>query len=197
MEGSPRWTLAASDNDISQAGLLRAFRCSADIDLTPQTAPLTAALLSRVSSESNGSVGALKNAFARKRPFLVDEGKICISTAGLANSPDYPSGHTIAGWSVGLVLAELVPSHATDILNRARSIGESRVVCGVHNASAVDAGRIAATSMVAALHASSTFKADLEAAKGELEKLRNSASTSLAVSTSCKDELQTLSVRPY
>jgi acid phosphatase (class A) len=197
LEGSARWALATSDNDISQSGLLKAFRCSADMDLTPQTSPLTATLLSRVSSESNGSVGALKNTFARKRPFLVDEGKICVTPAGLANSPDYPSGHTIAGWSVGLVLAELLPGRATDILNRARTIGESRVVCGVHNASAVDAGRIAATSMVAALHTSLSFKSDLEAAKAELEKIRSASAMSIAESPSCKEELQTLSVRPY
>jgi len=197
LEGSPRWALAAGDNDISQAGILRAFRCATDLDLTAQEAPLTAALLSRVSSESNGSVGALKNAFARKRPFLVDQGNTCIAVASLANSPDYPSGHTIAGWSVGLTLAELLPSRATDILNRARSFGESRVVCGVHNASAVDAGRIAATGMVAALHTSVEFKAAMEAAKAELEKLRATSTTPVAASNSCREEAQTLSIRPY
>jgi len=197
LEGSPRWALAAKDNDISQAGLLRAFRCSADLNLDVQTTPLTAALLSRVSSESNGSVGALKNTFARKRPFLVDEGNICITTAGLANSPDYPSGHTIAGWSVGLVLTELVPSRAAEILNRARTIGESRVVCGVHNASAIEAGRIAATTMVAALHTSSAFRADLDAAKAELEKFRATSPSSLSASDVCMDEVSTLSIRPY
>jgi acid phosphatase (class A) len=197
MEGSPRWALAASDNDISQAGILRAFRCAADLDLTAQSAPLTAALLSRVSSESNGSVGALKNAFARKRPFLVDQGNTCISVAGLANSPDYPSGHTIAGWSVGLTLAELLPLRATDILNRARSIGESRVVCGVHNASAVDAGWIAATSMVIVLHTSAEFKFEMEAARAELEKLRAASAVPVAASDSCREEAQILSIRPY
>jgi acid phosphatase (class A) len=197
MEGSPRWALAASDNDISLAGILKAFRCSADLDLTAQTAPLTAALLSRVSSESNGSVGALKNVFPRKRPFLVDQGNTCIAVGNLANNPDYPSGHTIAGWSVGLTLAELLPSRSTEILNRARSIGESRVVCGVHNASAVDAGRIAATSMVIALHTSAEFRGDMEAAKAELEKLRAASSTSVAASGSCKEEEQILSIRPY
>jgi len=197
LEGSARWGLAARDNDISQAGLLRAFRCSVDLNLEVQTTPITAAFLSRVSSESNGSVGALKNTFARKRPFLVDEGNICISTAGLANSPDYPSGHTIAGWSVGLVLAELAPSRAAEILNRARTIGESRVVCGVHNASAVDAGRIAAATMIAALHRSTPFRSDLEAAKAELENLRATSTSSLAASDACKNEADTLAIRPY
>jgi acid phosphatase (class A) len=197
LEGSPRWLLAASDNDISQTGILKAFRCAADLDLDVQTTPRTAALLSRVSSESNGSVGALKNAFARKRPFLVDDGKICISTNGLANSPDYPSGHTIAGWSVGLVLAELAPSRAAEILNRARTIGESRVVCGVHNLSAVDSGRVAASSMVAALHSSPEFRADLETAKAEMEKLRAASTLSIADSGACKEETQTLAVRPF
>jgi acid phosphatase (class A) len=195
-EGSPRWALAARDNDISQSGLLRAFRCSADLNLDAQTTPRTAALLSRVSSESNSSVTALKNAFARKRPFLIDEGNTCISRTGLANSPDYPSGHTIAGWSVGLVLSELLPNRAAEILNRARAIGESRVVCGVHNASAVDAGRIAASTMVAALHTSASFRSDLENAKAELEAVRASAPSTTA-SDVCTEEARILAVRPY
>jgi acid phosphatase (class A) len=98
---------------------------------------------------------------------------------------------------VGLTLAELLPSRATDILNRARSIGESRVVCGVHNASAVDAGRIAATSMVIALHTSAEFKVDMEAAKAELEKMRAGSLTPVAASGACREEAQILSIRPY
>ena len=49
-----------------------------------------------------------------------------------------------------MILAELEPDRASDILVRARAYGESRVVCGVHNASAVEGGRIIAAAMVAA-----------------------------------------------
>ena len=53
------------------------------------------------------------------------------------------------GW--GLVLAELAPDRATPILSRARAIGESRVVCGVHYPSDVLAGYLAASLWVSTL----------------------------------------------
>src|SRR5271155_5167650 len=35
LEGSARWTLAQSDDTLSTAGLLRAFRCALGLKLTP------------------------------------------------------------------------------------------------------------------------------------------------------------------
>jgi membrane-associated phospholipid phosphatase len=49
----------------------------------------------------------------------------------------------------GLILAELVPEAASDVLARARAFGQSRIVCGVHNASAVEAGWMTATAVFA------------------------------------------------
>jgi acid phosphatase (class A) len=103
-------------------------------------------------------------------------GPICVDkTEGLAKSPDYPSGHTTWGWTVGLVLAEADPAHATAILSRARAFGESRLVCGVHNASAIEAGRTNAAALVAALHGSKAFRDDLDAVRDEIAELRKSA----------------------
>jgi acid phosphatase (class A) len=45
-------------------------------------------------------------------------------------------------------------------------------VCGVHNASAVEAGRLTATAVFAAQHASAEFRADVDAARQELVALR-------------------------
>ncbi|WP_230772482.1 phosphatase PAP2 family protein [Sphingomonas sp. Leaf4] len=81
---------------------------------------------------------------------------------------DYPSGHTSWGTSVALVLAELRPDRADAILERGREYGNSRVICGAHSVSAVEAGRQAAAAIVAVLHGSSQFRGDLEAARREL-----------------------------
>jgi acid phosphatase (class A) len=75
-----------------------------------------------------------------------------------------------------LVLAELAPDSATSLLARARAFGESRIVCGVHNMSAVEAGWMTATAVFAAQNASAAFRADLDPAKTELSTLRTSAS---------------------
>ena len=74
-----------------------------------------------------------------------------------------------------MVLAEIAPDRATQVLARARAYGESRVVCGVHNASAVDAGRTEASIVIAALHSSAEFRADLDAARTELAAARAKA----------------------
>jgi len=46
LEGSARWTLAQSDDDVSTSGLLRAFRC-AGVTLTPDSAPELTKLITR------------------------------------------------------------------------------------------------------------------------------------------------------
>jgi acid phosphatase (class A) len=55
---------------------------------------------------------------------------------------------------------------------RARSIGESRIVCGVHYLSDIEAGRDAGAALVARLHASPEFRADLDKARGEIQAAR-------------------------
>jgi membrane-associated phospholipid phosphatase len=98
----------------------------------------------------------------------VDDAHLCLSPQGktaLERSPDYPSGNTTVAWEAGLILSELAPDAATGILARARAFGQSRVVCGVHNSSAVEAGWMTATSVFAVQNASPEFRADVEAAR--------------------------------
>ncbi len=70
------------------------------------------------------------------------------------------------GWS--LVLAELVPSRADAIIDRGRDFTWSRVVCGVHYPSDVEAGRTVAAAAIARLHADPDFQRELAAARTEL-----------------------------
>jgi acid phosphatase (class A) len=110
-----------------------------------------------------------KRAFDRPRPFVGHDGPTCQpATAALAHEPDYPSGHATLGWAFALILAELDPPRATEILERGRAFGESRVVCGVHTVSAVQAGFVNGSAWVAALHSSAAFRADMDAARLEL-----------------------------
>jgi acid phosphatase (class A) len=197
LEGTPRWAMALSDNDVSTAGLMRAFSCSAGVVLSRDATPAVASFLARVGRDTSTAFNRLKNFYAgRKRPFLVESGPVCLPATGaarLANNPDYPSGHTALAYSAGLVLAELIPVHATEILLRAQAFGESRAICGVHNLSAVEAGRLVSQSVVAALHANEFFRADLAAAHDEL---MNTQATSPAAET-CALEAETVKLRPY
>ena len=195
LQGSARWSIAQSDDNVTNAGLMKAFRCTIGVELNNQNAPRTMSFVSRVFADTNRAVGPLKNIFQRKRPFLVDDGPIrVLRSTGLTNSFDYPSGHSTAGWALGLVLSSLVPEQSTEILLRAHAFGESRVICGVHNASAVEAGRFGATAVYASLYGSAAFRADLEAASEELAALRKDRPPT---PESCRAEAIALETKPY
>jgi acid phosphatase (class A) len=117
-------------------------------------------------------VGRAKDSLAVRRPYLDQPGEICEpKTAHLAGNGDYPSGHTSNGWSTALVLAELMPGRATEILRRGRQYGESRMICGSHSRSAVEAGYMAGAVIVSQLHASADFRHDMDRARAELASL--------------------------
>jgi acid phosphatase (class A) len=188
LQDSPRWKLAQSDNDMSVKGILAAFRCAIGMTVTRENAPHFAALLDRVSEDANVLTGPPKVHYHRNRPFLVDEGPVCVARP---DTPDFPSGHSTFGWATGLILSEIMPARATEVMTRGRSFGESRVVCGVHNASAVEGGRVVGAALVAALNASEQFRSDLEAVKVELAALpRNPPSN-------CAAEASLIANTPY
>lgn len=176
LEGSERWKLAQNDDSYQPADLLRDFSCAVGAELTVESAPTVAVILGRVGTDAANAASNAKNKYRRTRPFLHNQGNLCIDRSeGLEKSFDYPSGHASASWTEGLALAELVPERATAILQRARGYGESRIVCGVHNWSAVEAGRTNGAAVFAALHGSKEFLADMAKARRELAAARESA----------------------
>ena len=173
LKDSPRWALAQNDVEEAAPAMLKDFSCAAGANLTEAGAPHLATLLHRMRADVIAAVTKPKVLYRRQRPYLIDEGDICVpKTDTLAASADYPSGHTTWSWTVGLILAEAEPDRATEILTRARAFGESRVVCGVHNASAIEAGRTNGAAVAAALNGDPIFRADLAAARKEIASLR-------------------------
>ncbi len=90
----------------------------------------------------------------------------------LSTNGSYPSGHTAIGWATALVLAEINPDRQNEILKRGFEMGQSRVICGYHFQSDVDAARIVASAVVARLHANDAFVKQLNKAKDEFSKLQ-------------------------
>jgi acid phosphatase (class A) len=171
LEGTPRWALARSDAD--ETVLLSDFSCALGVTLSSHTAPRLDALLNYALPDIEEAVRKSKTFYRKLRPFTRDRGPICVARSpGFAQSFDYPSGHATRSWTYGLILARLAPDRAGQILGRARAYGDSRIVCGVHNASAVAAGRVGADTVVAALSADPRFQSDLAAARDELTGLR-------------------------
>lgn len=89
----------------------------------------------------------------------------------LRTNGSYPSGHTAIGWATALVLSEINPARATEILNRGYEFGQSRVIVGAHYQSDVDMGRVVAAGVVAALHSNKGFEKQLKKAKKEFKRL--------------------------
>lgn len=175
LQGTPRWALATNDVQTDTAHLMADFSCAAGIVLTPGRAPRLARLLARASADTDAETAMAKRHFKRLRPFQIDPGPICQPASEVADSYDYPSGHTTLGWTWASILAELLPQRAAAILARGRAYGESRIVCGVHNASAVEAGRTSAAATLAVVRASPAYRADFAAARRELAALRRAS----------------------
>ena len=188
LQGSPRWAMATNDVKSAPADLFRDFSCAMGIAMTPENASRTAALLRRAMFDTGRQTGIAKTFYKRQRPFLIDRGPICQPAAEVADSYDYPSGHTTAGWTMATLLAEIAPDRATALLARGRAYGESRIVCGVHNASAVDAGRLSASSTLTAMQGDPAFTADLAAARQEIAALRQSGGAAKPDTAQCSRE---------
>lgn len=190
---TPRWQWAKNDVSEAPADMLRNYACAAGIELTPALVPVTTRLLVTAAQDTARPNNIAKRHFQRLRPFLIDQGPICQPAPEVTNSFDYPSGHTTLGWTWAMLLAELLPDRATAILARGRAYGESRVVCGVHNASAVEAGRLSATLSLTRMRTSPAFQEDVAAARAELAALRNSPAPA---AERCRAEAEALSVSP-
>jgi len=189
-EGGPRWTMAQGDDN--SGAILKDLSCAIGVNLTRDNAPTLASMMGRVALDSGRLTNLPKDIYKRQRPFLIDEGAVCIAKP---DSYDYPSGHNTWSWVVGLIMAELAPDRATEILVRARAFGESRLVCGVHNLSAVEAGRMNGSIIVAALHGEEAFRKDLDVARAEVAAARKAGPAPDAAT--CAAEAELTSKSPY
>jgi acid phosphatase (class A) len=132
--------------------------------------PATMAVLDRAGRAAGFAGDPVKFVHRRSRPFLSDSAITpCIpDDERLRASFSYPSGHAALGWGWALVLAELLPSRADAIIERGRDFTWSRVVCGVHYPSDVEAGRTVGAAAIARLHADPDFERMMEEARREL-----------------------------
>jgi acid phosphatase (class A) len=170
LEGSSRWELATKDANQ----VVEAFSCALNAPITEKDTPLLYMLLRRVCMDAGFATSQTKQKYKRSRPFIVNNESICTPKAKewLRGNGSYPSGHTACGWACALILTEIAPEYSDAILARGRAFGQSRVVCNVHWQSDVIEGRFVGAAVVARLHAEPAFRADVEAARIELETVR-------------------------
>ena len=174
LRGTPRFALAASDFDLKLPHLVETFSCAQNIQITEADAPYFYTLLRRSFSDLALSTYSAKNHYKRMRPFMRNKEPLGVPEARalLEKDPSYPSGHTAVGTGFALILSEISPERADEILARGRAFGESRNIVNHHWHSDVVWGRFMGEATVARLHADPTFRADLEAAKAEVAAVR-------------------------
>jgi hypothetical protein len=85
----------------------------------------------------------------------------------LRGEGSYPSGHSLRGWGIALLLAQIAPERANEIFKRGWDYCNSRVIVGAHWQSDVDASRAAASIGFCALQGSPEFRAQMEKAQEE------------------------------
>jgi acid phosphatase (class A) len=131
--------------------------------------PATFKLLQMVVDEEDGDTKAAKAYFHRERPYSSDPSlKTCtpVKPGKAANS--YPSGHSSLAFSMGVVLASLVPERSQAILARASEYAEHRLVCGVHFRSDIAAGQQFGTVLALRLMENPQFQSQMTLARAEL-----------------------------
>ena len=168
---TPRWALAASDVEEGAAAILENFACVLGRRVDGGTVPALMSLLERSRLDVARAVRDPKRLHRRARPFVGNAAPICVErTKRLTASYSYPSGHATEGWAFALIMASLLPERASPFLVRGRLYGESRVVCGVHWLSDIEAARTAASAVVATLQGNAEFRADFERARADLNR---------------------------
>lgn len=85
----------------------------------------------------------------------------------LRGEGSYPSGHSLRGWTISLLLAQIAPAHANEIFSRGWDYCNSRVIVGAHWQSDVDASRTAASIGFCALQGSEDFITQMKKAQAE------------------------------
>jgi acid phosphatase (class A) len=175
LRDTPRWRLAERDAELGFPKAAEAFSCALGIAINSKDTPHLNMFLRRTLFDAGLATYKAKDIYNRTRPFVAaNDSTICTpkEEEWLRKDGSYPSGHAAFGWAWALIVTELAPDKADARARRGYAFGQSRVVCGVHWQSDVNAGRFVASAVVAQLHANPDFAAQLGAARKEVEAAR-------------------------
>lgn len=135
---------------------------------TRDNLPIAAPFLERALKEEALFVDRAKMVWLRPRPPYVDHTiKTCQKPTP---SGAYPSGHAATGYLMAEILAQIVPEKREAIFQRAAQYAHNRILCGVHYASDVEAGKTAGLLIAEALKKNAAFQADLAPARAEIRR---------------------------
>lgn len=184
-----RGKMAADDDVFDPAAIVARFNEALGLRIGAEDVPTLMRMIKQVQKDAGALVAPIKLSLdkgGRVRPFVRDASLAsCLSPVDISNAADqdlntyhlagsgsYPSTHALMGVAVAQILEQLVPERSEAVLARGYAFGESRIVCGFHYPSDVEAGRLAGVSLVERLKDNAAFLDDLRQASKELAQAR-------------------------
>jgi len=132
------------------------------------SSPKFSTFAERVNQDTRAIFFASKDVWNRPRPFTANAEVKPIGQ--LPTTGSYPSGHATRGYLVAILLSNMIPEKSNELFARGREYGDNRVVAGVHYPTDVEAGRLSATAIAAALMQNERFVKDFNEAKAEFRQ---------------------------
>jgi acid phosphatase (class A) len=137
--------------------------------LTATELPLTFALIRDAGNDTGERIEDSKRVWNRSRPYE-DDARVKPSIA-LPTGSSYPAAIAVSARIYAVLLGELFPEKRSALLARGWLIGWGRVMAGVHYPSDVSAALKLGDYFAQRLLSSPGFRADLEKAKGECQRV--------------------------
>ena len=190
----------AIDNAVEEIPeMLEQFSLPFGMELSKEKTPAIYHVIYRGVLTARLAATKPKTEYQRKRPYsrfceptLLPEGEERLRLNG-----SYPSGHTVRGWAMALLLCEINPDAQDDLLTLGYEWGQSRVIAGYHWQSDVDASRMVAAASYARLHTNAEFLADMAAARAEYAALTGQPVESKAIEKESQLSSGLRSTRPH
>lgn len=132
--------------------------------------PKLYAIMKTVMNDARIFVDAFKVHYQRPRPY--QDSKDVKPVIPVEESYTYPSGHGTRGMTLALVYAELFPKQKEALLKTGLTLGQDRVIGGVHYPSDIEASVILAQALAKNIIASPTFKTQIKDAQDEIVQIK-------------------------
>lgn len=174
LRNTSRGLLAVEDADISIDRIMKVMSDITGTELERTKCPNLFILIEKVMNDGYLSGSEAKKYYKRTRPFVYFNEPTSIPSEEESHRKtySYPSSHSAMAWAATLVMTELFPECQNDLLHWGYEAGQSRVIAGYHYQSDVDAARLAASAVVARLHAEKEFRRSMKKAEKEIRRIR-------------------------
>ena len=170
---SARAALAVAQSTVDIAEMATLFSDAFGMEISAKKTPAILNVLKRGVLTMRLSARGPKKFYKRPRPYEYFNESTLIPNLDdeHRNTGSFPSSHTVRGWAMALVLAEINPAAQDALLKYGYEWGQSRVIAGFHWQSDVDASKVLVSAAFASLHNDETFLADMKKARAEFKKL--------------------------